>query len=51
MIVPLRNEQGTDELLKDRKKLTDLGEKRHNKEFINHFLGVYYTEGKLYIAD
>lgn len=35
MIVPLRQEQGTDELLKDRKKLTDLGEKRYNKEFID----------------
>lgn len=33
MIVPLRQEQGTDELLKkDRKKLTDFGEKRLNKE-------------------
>lgn len=34
-IVPLRQEQGIDELLKDRKKLTDLGEKRYNKEFID----------------
>lgn len=36
MMVPLRQEQGTDELLKkDSKKLTDLAEKRHNKEFID----------------
>lgn len=36
MIVPLRQEQGTDELpKKDRKKLTDFGGKRLNKEVID----------------
>lgn len=36
MIPPLRQEQGPDELLKmNRKKFAELGEKRHNKEFID----------------
>lgn len=35
MISPLRQEQGADELLKNRNKLAELGEKRHNKEFID----------------
>lgn len=36
MIPPLRQEQGADELLrKNKKKFAELGEKRHNKEFID----------------
>lgn len=35
-MIPLRQKLETDELLKkDRKKLTDLREKRHNKGFID----------------